>query len=290
MPREVYFYYPGRKDCMVRTFRHTGDMGDIVYALPTVRALGGGVLYLNTESPPLPGGKRLKFTGERARFLKPLLLEQHYIRDVRICEIEDPDFNLDLIRHYIGLTGIRRKIDWLKEEMNLADVSLMIFGLGKSERDRQWLNVAPRSVARYVFHRSNRAHVRLFPWSRFVEAFGQEAVFIGFESEWAEFQEAFGSVEFLRVSDALEMAAVIAGSHFFIGNQSLPSAIAEGLKHNAVLEAMPYLPNGQFSRANIYNPLFWDPLMTEEIIEGIRKWTPEHRSVKRPTEQRHEQH
>ena len=31
----------------MKTFKHSGDMGDIIFSLPTIRALGGGVLYLD---------------------------------------------------------------------------------------------------------------------------------------------------------------------------------------------------------------------------------------------------
>jgi hypothetical protein len=31
---------------MSKTFLHSGSLGDIVYSLPTIQALGGGVLYI----------------------------------------------------------------------------------------------------------------------------------------------------------------------------------------------------------------------------------------------------
>ena len=34
---------------LMKTFKHSGDMGDIVFSIPTVRALGGGVLYLDPD-------------------------------------------------------------------------------------------------------------------------------------------------------------------------------------------------------------------------------------------------
>ena len=42
----------------MNTFRHSGKLGDIVYSLPAVRALGGGLMYLDYrtayfEKPPL---------------------------------------------------------------------------------------------------------------------------------------------------------------------------------------------------------------------------------------------
>lgn len=34
---------------MAKTFKHSGDLGDIIFALPAVRALGGGILYLDPD-------------------------------------------------------------------------------------------------------------------------------------------------------------------------------------------------------------------------------------------------
>jgi hypothetical protein len=30
-----------------KRFKHSGDLGDIIFSLPTIRALGGGTLYLD---------------------------------------------------------------------------------------------------------------------------------------------------------------------------------------------------------------------------------------------------
>ncbi|CAN5598580.1 hypothetical protein BH10PLA1_BH10PLA1_05760 [soil metagenome] len=38
---------------MAKTFKHSGDMGDVILSLPAVRALGGGVIYLDPS-----GGER----------------------------------------------------------------------------------------------------------------------------------------------------------------------------------------------------------------------------------------
>jgi hypothetical protein len=47
----------------------------------------------------------------------------------------------------------------------------------------------------------------------------------------------------LQVEDALHMAEVIAGCDTFVGNQSFPFAIAEGLKVTRVLESYQGAPN-----------------------------------------------
>ncbi len=59
-----------------------------------------------------------------------------------------------------------------------------------------------------------------------------------------------------QVSDFLQLAQLIAGSRLFIGNQSLPFAIAEALKVNRLLEVYYKAPNVAVSGRNGYDFCF----------------------------------
>ena len=50
-------------------------------------------------------------------------------------------------------------------------------------------------------------------------------------------------MKYKNVSNFLEFAGIIAGCKFFIGNQSFPFAVAEGLKVKRVLEVCFECPN-----------------------------------------------
>jgi ADP-heptose:LPS heptosyltransferase len=50
-------------------------------------------------------------------------------------------------------------------------------------------------------------------------------------------------LEWVRVRDFLELAELIAGCKLFIGNQSFPYSLAEGLKVPRILELDPADPN-----------------------------------------------
>src|SRR5947208_2662564 len=89
-----------------KTFKHSGDLGDIIFSLPTVRALGGGVLYLDPTGgeleplvkEPLKLRTHTKLTAAAIDSLRPLLLLQEYIADVRFWHGERVDYNLDEFR------------------------------------------------------------------------------------------------------------------------------------------------------------------------------------------------
>jgi hypothetical protein len=63
----------------VKTFLHGGDFGDLIYALPAIRALGGGALYLSEAHPG-----REPLTAARRDVLLPLLERIDYLAAVRL--------------------------------------------------------------------------------------------------------------------------------------------------------------------------------------------------------------
>lgn len=112
-------------------------------------------------------------------------------------------------------------------------------GLGHGiSPNKKWLFVDPskESNGRIVCARSERYRNGSFPWSRIVKHYGERLLFVGLQHEHAEFCSSFGGVQWKPVTNFLEMAQVIAGSELFIGNQSSPMTIAEGLKHPTIQE------------------------------------------------------
>jgi len=89
---------------MSSTFRHSGDLGDIIYSLPLIRSLGGGILYLNPGKPlpvPIDGIPTRKFTSRKTLgMIRPLLKAQPYLVDVREWNGEEVDYELDRFRNH----------------------------------------------------------------------------------------------------------------------------------------------------------------------------------------------
>lgn len=236
---------------MTKTFKHSGDLGDIIYSLPTIRALGGGILYLNAGkkvSPPIPGIPTKKFASKKSvDLIRPLLLSQDYIEDVRVWDNEVVDYDLDQFRvKHKNLSTI-----------NLAAAHLATFDLDESLINEQWLfDIKKKTVnkKKVVFHRSPRYHNAKFEresWPKYINEYGGNAVFIGIPSEYDDFVKKFGcnEIPFYQVNDLLEMAEIINGCELFIGNQSSPFAISEGLHKNNILEVCDQHPNCNFNRA-----------------------------------------
>lgn len=212
---------------MASWFSHSGDLGDIIYALPAIRAAGGGILYLFDA----PGKSAHGMSAEKVARIRPLLMRQPYIHDV-VFRPDAPDHDLNGFRDHHGVG-------------NLADMHLSTLELSWRERATRWLEV-DYEITEYpiIFSRSPRYHNERFPWQRIRDTYARRAAFIGHPTEYGVFCQEFGDVPYARADNLLEVARIIAGCRLFIGNQSCPEAIAQGLKKRVILEVCPYYSHG----------------------------------------------
>jgi hypothetical protein len=221
----------------LRWFGHSGDMGDIIYALPTIRASAGGILYLYHQAGKTSHG----MDAIRVRSLASLLLLQPYIEDVIFCPDGHPPHAPD---H--DLNGFR---DHWRHGRNLADMHLATHGLGPEHRNEQWLTVdVSTPVQPVIFARSLRYQNPRFPWRRIWQKLKSRAGFIGTCAEHQAFCAAVGWVPRVDTPDLAAVTRTIAECDLFVGNQSCPAAIAEGLKRPMILEVYPRQANCGFAR------------------------------------------
>lgn len=234
-------------------FRHAGDLGDIVYSLPTIRALGGGTLYIEAADYT-----RVPLTPDRWYGIDALISEQPYMtggvhpwtRKAATC------FNLNDFRAKM-FPAVARNLE--ARSKSLADWMLETFQLDVAERDTAWIEVRdPIPEAEVIINRTGPGrpahmmyHNPSFPWRRILDKYGKHAAFIGTELEHEVFCHCFGSIPYVKTADLHHAARVIAGSRLFVGNQSCCYAIAEGMKHPAILEVWPHGPNCLFYRPTV---------------------------------------
>lgn len=229
------------------TFRHGGDLGDIIYALPTIRHFGGGELAIEAAT-----FTRVCLTPDKWCGIDLLLREQPYITGVRQYRAgEYAAFNLNLFRE--GLNNALRKRIHL--DKSLCDWVLEAHKVPLDAKEKAWLTVEPNPVAAVVINRTGAGrpqqscyHNWKFPWHKVWRTYGKKAVFIGSKAEYELFCLTCGEVPYHPTANLLEAARVIAGGQLFIGNQSVCHAIAEGLKQRIVLEVWPHGPNCLFRR------------------------------------------
>lgn len=223
-----------------RSFWHSGDIGDIIASLPTVRALGGGDFVIGHR----PNGQRESLKGGRFEALSPLLLAQPYIHSVRWGDAPVARFDFS---HFRNVSG---------DGMNLANWQARHLGAVISMEP--WLTAQPcqKWGGRAVIARSPRYHNRDFPWRKILPAL-VDPVFVGLPVEHDEFCAEFGwKVERAHTATLLDMARIIAGCRVFVGNQSAPFWIAAGLGVKCIQETWTGGPNSIIHRPGMHYPAF----------------------------------
>lgn len=218
------------------TVAHSADFGDIIAALPVLRALGGAHLVIG---PPLPNQGRETLKGARFECIAPLLEAQPYVRSVRWMD-EPNGFSHDLREFRSNAQYEESLLDWQARH------------LGVTASTDPWIRCmrSPISIGRTVVARSMRYRNPGFPWHAVMQKH-RNCIFVGTPEEHKSFtREISSAVEYVPTENLLQLAEVIAGSHLFVGNQSCPFWIAAGLGVNLIQESWPKDPNSQVRRPN----------------------------------------
>lgn len=222
-------------------FYHTGDLGDIIAALPVIRQLGGGELVIGNHQPLAPGWRPME--GNRFEAIRPLLSIQPYVLSVRF-ETGPAQVDYDL-------SGFRSVYS---RRATLAHAQARWLGVGELNL-APWLEAepSPETRGRIVVARSARYHHPYFPWRRFVRRYGERLVFVGLREEYEAFVRDHGGagvVQHRPTQTLLEVASLILGSDLFVGNQSSPCWIAMGLGHPMIQETHPSIHDSIVIREN----------------------------------------
>lgn len=215
-------------------FGHSGDLGDCIASLPSVRALGGGHYAIGYR----PGHCRESMKGQRFGALKPLLEEQPYIRGVRWSD---------------DLGGCTHDFSTFRHDHrfgeNIAQWQARHFGVTISEEP--WLTAEPNEDFRgaTIIARSSRYQDRSFPWSTLL-AENRGAVFVGLPAEHEAFRHRYGAVEYVPTRDLLEMAEMMAAAKLVISNQTVAWWVAIGLGCDVIQETYSKAPDSVIKRPN----------------------------------------
>jgi hypothetical protein len=224
------------------TFKHSGDLGDIIFSIPTINALGGGTLFLDPaggEASPLVswiGQPRTKLNMESISALAPLLRIQKCIVDAVPWSGQDVQYDLDKFRRHILFN-------------NVCISHLDAFKLNHDLSRKPWLNFPyKRKLPKpMVISRSPRYHGNYTFWVHQLVRIKNDAIFVGFEKEHEIFEYTFGhKIDFYRTPSILDLAETINSAEVLFCNQGLPHAIAEGLHRRLVCEVYRVYPSAVF--------------------------------------------
>ena len=213
----------------MKTGMHYGDMGDIIYCIPTCRALGITKLYISIENEC-----HTKMTAYNIRFMAPLFAHMG-IEMVLWNHKDDYDYDLNAYRKLME--------DLTYTHLGLSQARAMGVDVDMSAR---YIDVEEKrkGLKPYIIvNRTLRYNNASFNWQMLLNSH-ENIYFVGTEEEYSYLRTITGAdISYLYVDDMLELARYIKGAYAFIGNQSSPFAVAEGLKVNRIQETCEWVPN-----------------------------------------------
>lgn len=226
-----------------------GDAGDMIFTACVLKHIGGGphtfVVQTTSEWTAIRDRQAAQ---NLVNFVKDLLESQPYIKEVRVMEPTDhPEWRSGGFRParmhdptHLLIQAYQRHLYSALNIRPAVDVK------------NPWLTVEPSKELEgmVVVNRTFRYNNKFFDWKRVVEHYNSRIVFIGLPGEWQAFCENFGYVSYRETKTLLEIAQLIAGCALFIGNQSCPNAVCEGMKHHSIQETSLTHPDCLFPRAN----------------------------------------
>jgi hypothetical protein len=248
--------------------KHSGNAGDIIYSLPAVYAIAGEAsihFHLKTGVPGIYGKNphplgNVMLNDRMVEMLAPLLVAQRQIVSCTVNHGNTPiDIDLDLIRDH----------PFPLNRGNIARWYFYIFAVN-ADLSQPWLSALPDEGCResIVVARSQRYHAPGIAYN-FLQQY-PDVRFVGTEAEYQEMRVMVPRLKYLPVRDFLELARIIAGSRLFIGNQSFPFSIAEGLKVKRLLEVYHLCPNVNVEGPNGYDFCYQPQLekLVRRLYEG----------------------
>ncbi len=236
-------------------FRHSGHAGDLVHAIPAMLALAKGRkinLYLHLNQPAgkytgnitHPNGP-VMFTSKTVELFAPLILSQPQFLTCEAYTDQNIHYDLSEFRQFPFDLRMGSNSRWyLQTFATTCD-------LGKP-----WLEVTPDNSYKnaIIVARSSRYRTPLVRYD-FLSRYPR-VVFVGLPEEYENMREQIPNMEYRPVKNFLELAQTIAGGKLYISNQSLPAAIAEGLKVKRVIELSYLVPTTVVEGPDAYDVVY----------------------------------
>ena len=240
-------------------YLHNCNAGDLICALPAIRSAHRkcgkkAVIYqqLNVPGHYYEGaihsvrdesGVQVTMNLHIYNMLRPLLLAQDYIADFLV--FEEGMINKNDI---VDLTKIRDKVNVNIPYGSLLSWIPLLAAPLACDISEPWIDfVGLNDIAknRILINRTQRYTNPAIKYD-FLKKFQSELLFVGTELEHALFcKENDLNFPRLEIDNFLDLAEIMKMCRFFIGNQSFPWNLANGLGISRILEQCYYAPNCQ---------------------------------------------
>lgn len=232
-------------------FKHSGRLGDIIYALPLVKVMvekrkcKADFYILSDDFYEIKGaafhpGQGVTVSQALFDYLSPLLSSLEYINKVVYCpKIEVPAGYIDLDsfkNQNFNLLASGNQI-WYRKAHSIP-----------VPFEEKWITWKAQAKLPEVpsfnvlVNKSTRFYNKSIDY-RFLDEIDNVG-FFGLEMEYEDFKKRnnLSRIQYIQTQTALDVAQLLARANLFIGNQSLGFAIAEGLKIPRAVEVFEPVP------------------------------------------------
>lgn len=244
-----------------RNVKFGGNIGDMISLIPAMRQYHRifnvkvvlylwldrqAVYYIGATHPCVDANGIMVMLNQKFfDLIRPLLLAQDFMEDVKVWEGEEIKLDFDRLHEIVinkPYGSLNRWPFYLYPNLARgADLSKIWIDLPRERMD------VPRGTIPYenkiIINRTERYYNPLIHYF-FLKDYQDEIIFTGTKQEHWKFCKEWGlEVEHYEAPDFLELAQVIQKCKFFIGNQSACFQLAEGLKVPRILEICAGYPN-----------------------------------------------
>ena len=247
------------------SFYHCVNSGDLLANLSGIRATCRkdnvkaliyqkidqiGHYYEGASHPLVDGqGNMVTMTDKMLAMLKPLIMAQDYIEDVKAHDGEKFDVDLNRIHNGVFVNmpyGPIQMWPWF------------VFPFMRCDLSEQWLHVPenktlnvsgvnnkyPRKLEDCLILNFTERYRNTKIEYQFLRRYMNRLIFAGTDKEYNLFCSQWKlDIPYLQVNDFLELAQAIAGAKGFLGNQSMCWNIAEAMKVPRICEYFARAPN-----------------------------------------------
>lgn len=235
------------------SFKHSGNAGDILAAIPAMNeyynktkkkillylVIGQKAIYYQGATHPIKDddGEMVMLNKYMFDMIKPLLLCQECIEDIREYNEEEIQVDLDMIRDtFVNMPNgsINRWYFYVYPDLS-TDLTVKWITISDTDKDIAKNKIIISRTQRYTNESINYS---------FLKEYEKNIVFAGTKLEHEIFcYKQNLSIPLLIVNDFLELAQGIKQSKLHLSNQTMAFQISEGLKHPRVVELCYFAPN-----------------------------------------------
>ncbi len=207
------------------------DMGDCIYSMQILKFLGYEKVILSDYG-------ETKFNLKNAEFLSSIFKSQEFVKEFEIHSDKDPfpDFDVNYGIHPEGAHVVvgTNLVDYHASKFDIPLVSPFLndpwLFLKRQEPKENFLFRRKKlCISRSLRYRGSPKALHFF--KTFLKCFNEEDVtFVGVEEEYEDFKQLTDTeFDFYQAPTGLDLMKKIDESDIFLGNESLPCAIATGL-------------------------------------------------------------